>query len=197
MSFPTDFPPFTVEQLSQFSGRPLQAYSPYANQALAQAILIFMIVTELRAWPTDQYDQMLATNGILAYADTLVLAQPYSEAVASPFQSMSSGSVSWSKPITQIRGAEQALALQGEATGIKFFDLAVQKLAKRTERGGVFSNSIGMKWEDEVFARIDHETGEVQIVGPAQMDSDTFLGWSDWNSDSWPGMENPPGGTQW
>jgi hypothetical protein len=187
------FPIFTVEQLAEYSGRDIDDYTTYANQALLQAVVLFMMVTQQEDWPTDPLEQNIAQLGILAYADVLVLQQPYQDATHSPFQSQNAGSVSWSKPVSYIRGNAASNALKGEQTGITWFDLAVQKLAKRTEFGGVYSQATEMTWEDEVFVREDHITGEVKIVGPAEMDKDTLLGWGDWSSDSWPADVNGAG----
>jgi hypothetical protein len=187
------FPIFTVEQLAEYSGRDIDDYTTYANQALLQAVVLFMMVTQQIDWPTDPLEQNIAQLGILAYADVLVLQQPYQDATHSPFQSQNAGSVSWSKPVAYIRGNAASNALKGEQTGITWFDLAVQKLAKRTEFGGVYSQATEMTWEDEVFVREDHITGEVRIVGPAEMEKDTMLGWGDWSSDSWPADVNGAG----
>lgn len=178
------FPTFTPEQLSQFSGRDIDDYPVYANQAILEAVVTFMIVTELTEWPTDPLDQQVAQMGILAYADVLVLTQPYQDAANSPFQSQNAGSVSWSKPVQYLRGNAASNALKGERTGIPMFDLAIQKLALRTQFGGVFSNSVGMKWEDNVRVCYDHETGETSIVGPAEENQNTILGWGDWSSEN-------------
>jgi hypothetical protein len=186
MSFPT----FTVSDLVAFSGREFEDYTTYADQALLEATVFLMLITQLTDWPTDPLEQKVAKLGILHWAESLCLEQPYREAQRNPFQSMNAGSVSWSKPIAYIRGNAQANALKGEITGIQWFDLAVQKLAKRTEFGGVYSNSIDIDWMEEVFVRCDHNTGAVELVGPGDMDRDTFLGWPDWSSDSWPADVN-------
>ena len=143
------FPTFAVSQLAQYSGRDLDEYPPYADWALVEASLVFMLLTHLRDWPTDSFDQQLAQTGILAYADVLVLTQPYQDAKNNPFQSMNAGSVSWSKPVAYIRGNAQSNALRGEQTGITMFDYAVQYLALRDEMGGVYTGSVHVSWEDD------------------------------------------------
>ncbi len=186
MSFPT----FTVSDLVGFSGRDFEDYTTYADEALLEATVFLMLVTQLTDWPTDDLEQKVARLGILHWAESLCLEQPYREAQRNPFQSMNAGSVSWSKPISYIRGNAQANALKGELTGIQWFDLAVQKLAKRTEFGGVYSHSIDVRWDETVFVRHDRDACEVSLVGPAEMDKDTFLGWPDWSGDSWPADVN-------
>lgn len=180
----SDFPIYTVSDLSAFSGRSLDEYTPYADSAIIQALIFLLMVTQLNTFPSDQLEQMIFKYAVLAWADRLVLEQPYQDAVANPFQSQNAGSVSWSKPITYSRGNAQANALKGEQTGVQWFDLAVQKLAKRTEFGGVYSKSIEVAWDDTVHIRHDHETGEVRLVGPAEMDKDSLFGFNV-SADAW------------
>lgn len=188
------FPQFSVAQLAEFSGRGLQEYTPYADQALLQATVIFMLVTQLNDIPEDAFEAQIATFGILAYADSIVLEQPYQQVVHNPFQSQTIGSTSYSKPVSYSRGNAATNALKGEATGITWFDLAVQKLALRTEFGGVYGESIPMKMDSDVFVKQDHFTGEVHIVGPADRDKEnTLYGIMDWNSDSFGGEGNGNG----
>lgn len=194
MTLGTGFPVFTVEQLSDFSGRPIDSYPPYANQALLQAVVIFMMVTELQTWPIDPLEQQIATFGILHYADVLVMEQPYQVTVHNPFQSQTIGSTSYSKPVSYIRGNAQANALRGEVTGITWFDLAIQKLALRTEFGGVYGDAMEMemgKSEGDVWVRHDHKTGTVKLVGPAERERELGIFGFDMNGENWPAMENP------
>lgn len=197
------FPVFTVADLAVFSGRPLQSYTPYADQALIQAIVIFMLVTQVDAWPTDPLSQQIATLGILQYADVLVLEQPFQQVTHNPFQSQTIGSTSYSKPTMYMRGNAAANALKGETTGIPFFDYAVQKLALRTEFGGIYGVSIELEMghgDGDVFVRHDHESGTIKLVGPAERDRELgiFAG-GDMNAENWPAMENPgsSGGGMW
>jgi hypothetical protein len=197
------FPTFTVAQLAQFSGRPLQSYTPYADQALIQAVVIFMLVTQVESWPTDALSQQIATLGILQYADVLVLEQPFQQVTHNPFQSQTIGSTSYSKPTAYMRGNAQANALKGEATGIPFFDYAVQKLALRTEFGGIYGFSLELEMgrgDGDVWVRVDHKTGEIKLVGPAERDRELgiFAG-GDMNAENWPAQENPGsgGGGMW
>lgn len=188
------FPTFAVSDLADFSGRPLQSYTPYADQALIQAVVIFMMVTQLTNWPIDTLEQQIAKLGILHYADVLVLEQPFQQVLHNPFQSQTIGSTSYSKPVAYMRGNAQANALRGETTGITWFDLAVQKLALRTEFGGVYGHAETMRMDDNMV-RHNHETGEIEIVGPEERDrGQGIFGGMDWNSDGWPAMENPSSG---
>lgn len=197
------FPTFTVAQLAQFSGRPLQSYTPYADQALIQAVVIFMLVTQVETWPTDELSQNIATLGILQYADVLVLEQPFQQVLHNPFQSQTIGSTSYSKPVAYMRGNAQANALKGESTGIPFFDYAVQKLALRTEFGGIYGMSLDMEMghgDGDVWVRHDHRTNTLKLVGPAERERELgiFAG-GDMNAENWPAQENPGsgGGGMW
>lgn len=196
MSLGTGFPTFSVEQLADFSGRDINEYPPYANQALLQAVVIFMMVTEVQDWPTDPLEQQIATLGILHYADVLVLEQPYQVAVHNPFQSQTIGSTSYSKPVAYMRGNAQANALKGELTGITWFDLAIQKLAKRTEFGGVYGGGLEIEMgrsEGDLMVQHNHETGRVHLVGPAERNRDMGIFGFDMNAENWPAEENPSG----
>ena len=134
----------TAAQLAQFSGVPLEQYDSFADQALIQSVMFFQVITELTEMPTDPVENMLAYYGILSYADALYLDRAYREIKISPMQSEKLGSYSYSKPSTIFRGTAATNALKGEQTGIVWFDLAVQQLALRTQRGGVFSFSIAL-----------------------------------------------------
>jgi hypothetical protein len=183
------FPTFTVAQLAQFSGRDLEDYPPYADFALVEATVVFMLLTELMDWPVDPFQQQLAQMGILAFADVLVLQQPYKDAEFSPFQSQNAGSVSWSKPVSYIRGNAQSNALKGESTGIVMFDYAVRFLALRTQMGGVFSSALTMKWDDDsVWIDHDHFTDEHKLTGPAEHNRDGLLGFGTISGDGGDGF---------
>ena len=71
-------------------------------------------------------DWQLAQYGILAMADYIYLRQPYQQPIAAPFISEHIGSYSYAKAQAgQARNAA-ALEVQGESTGVFFYDLAVR-----------------------------------------------------------------------
>lgn len=113
----------TVSDLADFTGSEQSSYSAFVSQALVQATLLFGFATGLEQYPDTTAERSLAYNGILEMADKLYLSQPYAAALASPFQSESIGSYSYSK-------ASGAVS-KGQATGVVWFDLAVQKLSVR------------------------------------------------------------------
>lgn len=115
------YPTFTKEMLSEFSGRPAVSYQSHTTQALSQAVLLFKIGTCLSDLPEDATMQQLASMGILAMADAIVLSQPYQKAAASPFSSESIGSYSYSKAAGAVS--------RGEKTGVMWFDLAIDKMS--------------------------------------------------------------------
>jgi hypothetical protein len=87
----------TLSQLSDFSGRPAASYTGYANSALLQAAIVFTTVTEVGYNAEQDFfaltadDQLLATQGILAYADWIYLRQPYQQLIAAPVMSETIG----------------------------------------------------------------------------------------------------------
>lgn len=174
----------TVEQLSQFSGRPLIFFNPFAVQALIQATLYMSMITELTDLPTDPTLAQVMTNGILDFALVTYLEQPYQSVKANPFQSQTIGGVSYSKPIVYMRGTAQANALKGEETGILWFDMAVGYLALRTKRGGVFGDALHVFdgcTPDNLYLRT-LEDGTTQLLGPADLDQGDQI-FFDWNFD--------------
>jgi hypothetical protein len=91
-------------------------------------------------------------------------------------QSETIGSYSYSKPLQEMARNAAALEVTGEATGVPFFDLAVQMLAKRTIAGGVFSAAIEVfenprDRDDRAQLKVvcDPCTGQLHVLGPADM----------------------------
>lgn len=151
-----EYPSFTGKDLSDFSGRPEASYTAqgtFIATALKQATLLFKIGTCLVTLPDDPINLELAHTAILAMADTAILQRPHQTVMASPFQSESLGSYSYSK----MSGA----ASRGTKTGVMWFDLAVEQLSE-CDRGGNFAGG-GI----EVFE------GDAQFV-PSLTDDDSY-----------------------
>lgn len=144
--------PPNVAELATFSGRASNTFGEYAIEALAQATLLFYLATELESYPESSSLASLAKNGILEMADKIYLSQPYKEATASPYQSETIGSYSYSRAVAAVR--------KGDATGVMWFDLAVNKL-KASGSGIGSSGSIqGMEWDG-----IEVVDGRAKIIG--------------------------------
>jgi hypothetical protein len=175
------FPVPTLGELAIWSGRAETSYTGYADSALLQATLIFTTVTELGAddWEgLSPDDQLLANNGIMAYADYIYLRQPYQQILASPMESETVGSYTYSKPFPvearNVQAMELSLGLQ--ATGIVMWDLAVQMLSRRERAAGVFYGQVQVfenikERSDAVLYLRKHEgTGQTVLLGPADVD---------------------------
>jgi hypothetical protein len=175
------FPVPTLGELATWSGRAENSYTGYANSALLQATLIFTTVTELGAddWNgLSSDDQLLATSGIMAYADWIYLRQPYQQIIASPMESETVGSYTYSKPFPvearNVQAMELSVGLM--ATGIPLWDLAVQMLSRRTRAAGVFYGQIQVFERIEprpdavMYVRRDEGTGQTVLLGPADVD---------------------------
>jgi hypothetical protein len=197
------YPVPTVAQLAFFSGRPESSYSGYAVAALTLATLEFTFRTEIT--DPSQFTgynnitaadaQLLATNGICAYADYLYLRQPYAQVIASPMQNENVGSYAYSKPLQEMARNAAALEVTGEQTGVPLFDRAVQVLSLRTLAGGVSSGAVrvfDLKADDcypersmPVRLLTDPDTGTLYVSGPADRDE---LDWPffDINAESFP-----------
>ncbi len=128
-----------VSDLAQFTGRSTNTFNNYAIEALAQATLLFYLASGLESYPTDETLKTLAENGILDMADKIYLSQPYREATASPYQSETIGSYSYSKSLQAVK--------KGDATGVMWFDLAVNKLKAGGTGIGSGGSIEGMEWE--------------------------------------------------
>lgn len=183
----------TPAELAEYTGRPLVSYTSYVNSALLQATMMFTILAERTA---DDYAgmqpdlQSLANMGVMAMADYLYLRWPYAQALASPMQSETIGSYSYSKPVEQMARNAQAIEVTSEKTGVDMFDLALRRLARRREMNGVFFGQItGFEKRarsDETWIHLDEESGRMELVGPADRDQYDFpMGYSI-NAESFP-----------
>lgn len=158
-----DFPEFSAQDVSDFSGRPVAAYpQTYTATALKQARTLFKLGTCLKQFPDEEFEAELATNAILSMAEQLILSQKYQAALANPFQSESIGSYSYSK-ITGV-------VATGVPTGLFWFDSAVQRLGV-CDIAGEGSIGGGSSGGIEVFehdGRFGPGTGNnVRLYGPA------------------------------
>jgi hypothetical protein len=148
---------------------------------LLQASIIFTTVTEVGYNAEQDFfaltpdDQLLATQGIIAYADWIYLRQPYQQVIASPLMEETIGGYNYSKPPpVQVRNV-QAQELGIGSTGVELWDTAVQYLSKRTRSNGIFfgqmecfertSNSADRF--EQIVVREDCHTGNLMILGPA------------------------------
>lgn len=143
----------TIADLAQFTGRTVDSYSAFADQTLTQATLLFSIVTRLQEMPTEPDMAALAMNAILEMADRMYLEQGYAETIASPFQSETIGSYSYSKSSTAV------IARTGQTTGLFWWDLAVDELSV-TGTSSVVSGSVG-GFEDRLG--VDPYTGRLGV----------------------------------
>ena len=130
--------PPSVTELTVHTGREPNTFGAFALEALAQATFLFYLATGIEDYPENPNLAQLVRYGILDMADKIYLSQPYKEAAASPYQSETIGSYSYSKTIQAVK--------KGDATGVMWFDLAVNKL--RVDGGIGASGSIeGMEWD--------------------------------------------------
>lgn len=114
----------SLVDLADFTGRPAAVLGDFAPQALAQATLLFTVVTKLSDYPADPDGKLLATYAILEMADRLLLEQPYASIKAGPFQTETIGSYSYS------RSTVTATKVQtGVKSGLFWWDLAVDELS--------------------------------------------------------------------
>lgn len=144
--------PPTVADLANFTGRDSNTFSNFAPTALDQATLLFYLATELVEYPDDVELAKLSKYGIMDMADKIYLSQKYAEASASPFQSESIGSYSYSKMTQAVK--------KKSGTGVMWFDLAVSKLKAAGSIVGQTGSIEGMEWDG-----IEQVNGRSKIIG--------------------------------
>lgn len=115
---------YTRQNLADFTGRPVASFPEgyVTTSAFPQALLLFKLGTCL-ASPDDlsPEQKQLVDFAVLSMADAIHLSAPYQTALASPFNSESIGSYSYSR-------AAHAVS-QGLPTGVSWFDMAIQQLS--------------------------------------------------------------------
>lgn len=146
----------TTEDLAEFTGRAADTYGDFAAQALAQATLLFSVITKRDDFPDDADDRQLALSAILELADRIYLEQPHQATKASPFSSESIGSYSYSKNVL-------AQSKQGERSGLFWWDLAIDELTL-VSRSLVSSGSVSALERDHLY---DGDDGRRYVLGPA------------------------------
>lgn len=148
----------TTTDLATFTGRPATTFSGFADEALAQATLMFTVVTKLGDYPDDPQLAQLARNAIMELADRLLLEQPYAEVSTRPFSSETIGSYTYTRAT-----ATAAKVTNGQKTGLFWWDIAVDELtvagASVLEHGSIKSDIAGLELD---------ELNLVRIVTPAE-----------------------------
>lgn len=139
------FPVPTLPQLANYTGRPQDSFTGFADAALIQATVMWTALTEITDPTTlSTDDNQLAQMGIMSMADYIYLRQPYQQVIAAPFMNETVGSYSYGKAMQEMARNAQAAEVLSEATGVTMFDLSVRLLAQRTRAGGVFTGGITM-----------------------------------------------------
>lgn len=118
------FKTYTRQMLADFTGRPLASFPEayITNSAIPQAQLLFKLGTCLSSPDSLNDDQKLMIDfAILSFADSIHLVAPYQAVKASPFNSESIGSYSYSKAAGAVT--------RGKETGVFWFDKALQELS--------------------------------------------------------------------
>lgn len=115
---------YTRQDLADFTGRPVASFPEayVTKSAIPQALLLFKMATCLASPDDLSGDQkQLVDFAILSMADAIHLSAPYQTILASPFNSESIGSYSYSR-------AAQVVS-KGLPTGVGYFDMAMDKLS--------------------------------------------------------------------
>lgn len=160
----------TVAQLAAFTGREVGSYTAHAQAALAQATLLLELATGRTEMPTEANLAQLAVNAILEMAEQLVTQHTYAEVNASPFQSETIGSYSYSKG-SNFNARDES----GEKTGLMWWDLALQLLTLTGGDSGLGRTAGGsiLVFEGEVSSDSD---GNRAILSPFEREDQTQVG---------------------
>ncbi len=155
---------YTVEMLSNFTGRPQASFpASFMNaSAFPQALLLWKIGTCLASpddLTTDQ--KQMVDFAILSMADAIHLAQPYQTVLASPFSSESIGSYSYSKAVKAVQ--------KGEATGIDWFDTAREFLSVCDYSDGLAMTGGIQVFENQGYFAPGNIGANVQFLTPADI----------------------------
>lgn len=151
----------TVNDLVAFTGQSEDSFTSYAQEALAQATLLFGVKTKRTDLPDDPDLAQLAINGILQMAERIIYEQPYAQLTASPLQSETIGSYSYSK-LSQLNSGRFGVKSLAD-TGLFWWDLAVEELTL-DERSLVMSGSVEVM---EMDLYRSPEDGTLFLRGPA------------------------------
>lgn len=151
-----------VEDLAVFTGRPEASLGAFAEQALDQAALMFTIGTRLTDYPDDPDKTKLARYAIMEMADRLLLEQPYALIKASPFQSETQGSYTYSRATQTTKTVAQGLK-----TGLFWWDTAIDELAL-VEQTVSAHGSIKVQMD----GLVQIGPGEYQVVDEACQETD-------------------------
>lgn len=167
--------PPTIADLATFTGRASNTFGQFVDQALAQATLLFYLATDIESYPDNSSLAMLARYGIMEMADKIYLSQPYHEASASPFQSETIGSYSYTKAVASVK--------KGDATGVMWFDMAVNKL----KSGGLTIGDSGSIEGMEFDGLETGPNGRQRIIGASGSANSTAFGVvRTWELDQYP-----------
>ncbi len=149
----------TVADLAAFTGREPETFTAYAATSLQQATLLLQLVTKLDQMPSDPAQAALVRNAIFEMADRVYLEQSYAEATASPYQSETIGSYTYS-----LKSPTAVKARSGGSTGLTWWDLAVDLLsAAGTSVTG--SGSVGGGFDVELGVDANGRRGIRDIGG--------------------------------
>jgi hypothetical protein len=155
----------TIDELADFTGRPVPSFSAYAATALAQATLMFSVATDLQQWPDDPDLAMVALYAVLELANKLVLEQPYQAIKASPFQSESIGSYNYSRSVSLARATAIGAAASEDIGAGLFWWVTAMDLFRQADVLLTASGSISV-YEDGL---VEGPDGQLRIENPVHL----------------------------
>jgi hypothetical protein len=150
----------TVEDLANYAGRPVEYYNVlgnFATEAISQATLLLSLATGITQLPTTEPDRSLAIYAILETADKIFKDRLfYSDGPVKASESI--GSYSYSLLSQKVK--------DGLATGLSWFDMAVERLSIWDTGNHISSTSISV-FENDGVVRVGRHRW---VPGPAAWD---------------------------
>lgn len=163
---------YTRKDIADFTGRPLASFPEtfVDGSAIPQALLLFKIGTCLASPDALSDDgKQLVDFAIVSMADAIHLSAPYQTALASPFNSESIGSYSYSKTARAIQ--------QGKETGVTWFDIAIGQLSVCDDINGSFAQGGIEVFENDGVFRQGLHRDNVDLLSPADIRLSQTFGW--------------------
>lgn len=153
----------TLQDFADFLTVDVSSLGPADTQALKQAGFLLQVLGGCSDSPTEDPCKSLFDNAIMDMANWMRASLPFVSAVASPFQSETIGSYSYSKAFRNV--LLSGMSGNRVDTGVMWFDLAVRNCACGEESSAVAYGSTHVFEDDGVYIS---DAGQRWILGPAE-----------------------------
>ena len=160
-------PNYTREEMAEFLGRPVASFPSSVETKIKLAILLLKLATCRRTFPDDPFYQDVIKAAVFFMALDMSIKEKYEKHTASPFQSETIGSYSYSKMYNTVQNKD--------STGILWFDTAVDALSlcglENTSGETSFSGGIHIFEYD--YPAVGIGTSEAMVLSPSEIEFST------------------------